>query len=146
MKFSRILMICQGNICRSPTAEWLLKDRLQTPEVTVASAGLTAMVGHPPPPEVLQLLASEAIDAQTHRAQQVTPELLSGHDLVLVMEQMHLEMLTRLDPVSRGKTKLLGHWAGGIDVPDPYRRSLAEFEACHQQISLFIDQWLPYLD
>lgn len=139
-------MVCQGNICRSPAAEWLLRDRLANSAVSVLSAGVTALVDHPAAPEVLSLLEADGIDAGSHRAQQVTPRLLAEVDLVLAMEQAQIEALTRMDPACRGKTKLLGHWAGNIEIPDPYRRSMVVFQGCHQHIKDCIDQWLPYLD
>lgn len=146
MMFSSILVVCQGNICRSPMAEWLLRERLDGKQMRVASAGVTAMVGHPAAPEVIELLQSDGIDATAHRAQQCSPALVSEFDLILAMERIHVEALTRLEPASRGKTKLLGHWAGGMEIPDPYRRSMVVYRGCYQQIRESIDQWLPYLD
>lgn len=128
---NRVLMVCSGNICRSPMAEGLLRTRFQRRGAgTVASAGLHALVGRPADPLAVKLLAERGVDLSEHRARQLTPDLLVEFDLVLVMEDAQRRALEALSRAARGRVHLLGRF-GGFEVPDPYRRPRAAFEeAC----------------
>jgi protein-tyrosine phosphatase len=124
----RVLIVCVGNICRSPMAEGLLRAKIRyRPNFQVSSAGVAALVGHPADPTAVALMAEKGIDISAHRARQVTPELLAAHDLVLVMEKGHEDEVYRIAPHSRGKVHRIGKF-GNFDVPDPYRRERAAFE------------------
>ena len=95
----RILVVCIGNICRSPMAEGLLRLRLAgRTGVTVGSAGIAARVGEPADPMAQGLMRERGIDIAGHRARQLTPELAGAHDLVLVMEQEHERALLEIAP------------------------------------------------
>lgn len=125
--FSRLLIVCVGNICRSPMAEAILAHRLATRGVKVESAGIAALVGHPADPVAQALLRQRGLDLSAHRARQLTPELARGFDLVLVMEAGQQRAVEALEPTARGRVHRLGRW-GGFDVPDPYRQNRAAFE------------------
>jgi protein-tyrosine phosphatase len=109
-------------------AEALLRARLAgRARTTVESAGLAALVGRPADPIACELLAERGIDLSGHRARQLTPELLSRADLVLVMEAGHQRELERLMPSARGRVQRIGRF-GGFDVADPFRQPRAAFE------------------
>jgi protein-tyrosine phosphatase len=123
----RVLVVCVGNICRSPMAEGLLRARLaERPRFQVSSAGLAALAGHPADPWAVELMAERGIDISSHRARQVTPEMLSACDLVLVMEKGHEDEVHRMAPQARGKVHRIGRF-GNRDVPDPYRQGRDAF-------------------
>ncbi|WP_028920562.1 low molecular weight protein-tyrosine-phosphatase [Pseudoxanthomonas suwonensis] len=144
--FSKLLFVCVGNICRSPTAEILMRARLgDRPGVQVASAGLQALVGRPIDPTAAQLLREAGHDPDGHRARQATPSVLAAADLVLVMEQAHLTRIAREVPQVSGKTFLLGKWRGGREVPDPYRQHREAFEHVHRLIDDCVGAWVPYI-
>ena len=144
--FNNILVICIGNICRSPTAEYLLKDRLaDKPGVTVASAGLGALVDKPADPTALALMQEHGIDASSHRARQVTEDMLAAADLVLAMEPKHLDRLYQMAPQIRGRAFLLGKWLDDQPIPDPYRQQRPAFEHAWKLIEQATDAWLKYL-
>ncbi len=126
--FDRILIVCVGNICRSPMAEGVLRARAlaRGRALTVESAGIAALVGRPAEPEAVALLATRGVDIASHRARQLTPELASRFDLVLVMEEGHVKAVEALAPALRGRVHRVGKF-GGFDVPDPYRRGDAAF-------------------
>jgi protein-tyrosine phosphatase len=127
--FSRILMVCVGNICRSPMAEVLLRARLagRPRAPVIESAGIAALVGKPADPMAIELMRAQGIDLTGHRARQLTPELIRSFDLILVMENGHQHAVEGILPAARGRVFPLGKW-GGFEVPDPYRKDRAAFE------------------
>lgn len=142
--FSRILVLCTGNICRSPMAEALLRQRLP-PHCTVTSAGLGALVGHPADPLACALVSEQGLDIGAHRARQVDLEMLRAADLVLVMDQGHRSWMGQAYPQYFGRVHKLLKWNGNGDVADPYRRPRAAFEQAWQAIDTGVNAWLPRL-
>ena len=124
---SSILTVCTGNICRSPMAEVILRNRLKEEEIDVASAGLMALVGHPAAPLVIKLLDERGLDATIHQARQITIEIAQAAELILVMEQWQKQDLERNIPQIKGRVFRLGHWQN-LDIVDPYRHGREVFE------------------
>lgn len=143
--FNRILVVCVGNICRSPTAEYLLRASLGGKGREVASAGLSAMVGQAMEPTAAELLRENGIDGSAHRGRQATGELLRQADLILTMEKVHSATIVRGFPEVSGKVFLLGKWQSDLDIPDPYRQPRHAFVHAYRLIDKSIDGWLPYL-
>lgn len=144
--FERILIVCVGNICRSPTAEYLLRERLgATHRAQVGSAGLGALVGHAMDPTALELLHEHGVEGDAHRARQASSGLLRQSDLILAMEKRHIAELNRMAPEVSGKVFLLDRWGQGADIPDPYRQSRPAFEHVYKLIDRAVSGWLPYL-
>lgn len=139
---NNILTVCVGNICRSPVAEAMLKDRL--PGRKVWSAGLQALVGHPAEPTACEIAAQHGLDLSTHRAQQMVGWMCAHADLVLVMEASHQQELEKLYPTARGKIRRLGEFGpqGAFDIADPYQQPRAAFEAAHAAIALGVGEWV----
>lgn len=142
--FERILVVCTGNICRSPIAEALLAHALSEQRFTVSSAGLGALVGHPADPVACELMQSVGIDISAHRARQISASIVNDHDLILVMESGQRQALSARFPQARGKTYRWGEW-GEFDVPDPYRLSRGAFEYAFELIERGLADWLPKL-
>lgn len=143
--FKRILIVCVGNICRSPTAEFIFRDKLKHRDIHISSAGLKALVGRPMDDQAMQILKERGIDAAEHRARQLNPAMLREADLVLAMERDHLAAASRLAPEASGKMFLLDKWQDADDVPDPYRQSRQVFEHVHAMIERGVESWLRYL-
>jgi len=141
--FKSILIVCVGNICRSPMAEALLKTRAPA-GVHIHSAGIGALVGKPADAHALRLMQEQGTDISAHRARQLTPAMAGTADLILVMEAGHQRSIYAISPASRGKVHMLGKWAD-MEVPDPYRKSPEYFAYTLGLIEQGVDQWAEKL-
>jgi len=136
-----ILVVCVGNICRSPMAEAVLKSALRgQDDITVESAGLGALVGHPASAYALELMEEMGEDISAHRARQIHPDMVGAADLVLVMEAGHKRAIDDADPTARGKVHRLGEWQDK-DIDDPYRQPKAAFADALVDIEVGVKSW-----
>ena len=137
-----ILVVCVGNICRSPMAEALLKSALRGQDgITVESAGLGALVGYPADDYALELMREMGEDVSSHRARQIHPDMVSAADLVLVMEARQKRAIDDADPTARGKVHRLGEWQDR-DIDDPYRQDKAAFAEALEEIQEGVVSWV----
>jgi protein-tyrosine phosphatase len=135
----RIGVVCLGNICRSPTAEVLLRAELAQAgldgKVVVDSAGTGDWhLGEAMHPGARAELARRGLDGTGHRARQIAPSWLADYDLLLAMDGRNLASLRRMaadDPDLAGRIQLMLSFdpeaAAGAEVPDPYEGNEAEF-------------------
>lgn len=141
----KILILCIGNICRSPMAMGLLNAITPPKKIMVNSAGINALVGHPAAllaQEVLQ--EKKGIDISSHRAKQVNPEILLAADLILVMDHHQKEQIQFDLPAICGRVLRIGQWRN-IDIPDPYRRSKKIFEQTLVLLDECLKDWYTRL-
>ncbi len=137
-----ILVVCVGNICRSPMAEALLKSALRGQDgITVESAGLGALVGYPADDYALELMEEAGENISEHRARQIHPDMVTDADLVLVMEARHKRAIDDADPTARGKVHRLGEWQDR-DIDDPYRQDKAAFAEALEEIQEGVASWV----
>ncbi|RMG91596.1 MAG: low molecular weight phosphotyrosine protein phosphatase [Zetaproteobacteria bacterium] len=137
--FHSILIVCVGNICRSPMAEALMREAAPA-QVRLASAGIGALVDQPADPMAIELMRARGIDLTGHRARQLTSAMVRQADLVLVMEERHREHVHAMLPVARGKVHLLGKWQQ-VEIPDPYRKDKQAFVQALQLIEQGVEAW-----
>ena len=137
--FDSILIVCVGNICRSPMAEALMR-RAAPAHVSLASAGLGALVDQPADPIAVELMRERGIDLASHRARQLTPLMIRQADLVLVMEERHRQHVHAMLPEARGKVHLLGKWQQA-EIPDPYRQDEQAFRQALALIEQGVEAW-----
>ncbi|SEM70599.1 protein-tyrosine phosphatase [Pseudomonas sp. ok272] len=124
----RVLFVCLGNICRSPTAEGVLRHKLReaglADQVEVISAGTGDWhVGKAPDTRSQAAALKRGYDLSAQRAQQVTRADFASVDLILAMDQNNLRHLKAMQPAkSRAELDLfLRRYEGRVDeVPDPY--------------------------
>ena len=139
--FNKILVVCIGNICRSPTVEALLKSKLAHRGIDVSSAGLGALVDKPMDATALEVLREHGGDLPDHKGRQLTREMLQQADVILTMEQRHVDSIARMAPEVRGKTFLLGKWQNNQEIPDPYRQQKVAFEHVYHLMTQGVDSW-----
>lgn len=143
--FQRILVVCTGNICRSPLAEVLLQERLRPQGIEVRSAGTGALIGYPADPLSLAVARDAGFDLSAHRAQQATRELLSAQDLVLTLDRGHSDWINARHPQLRGRVHKLLKWRDDADVADPYQLPREAFDTAWAAIEQGVADWLPRL-
>jgi len=116
----RVLVLCTGNICRSPMAEEMLRARLAARDVpaVVSSAG-TATEGEPAADEVLELLRARGLDGSAHRSRLLDADLLADADLVLAMARRHVRDATLADPAAFPRTFTLKELVRRGDAAGP---------------------------
>ena len=125
----RVLLVCMGNICRSPTAEGVLRKFIRNnnlgEKVEVDSAGTHGYhVGEAPDSRTQRAAAMRGYDLSQFRARKVARQDLDYFDLILAMDKSNLDNLRRMAmPEQRERIKLFMEYAKNFDddeVPDPY--------------------------
>lgn len=144
----RVLMVCLGNICRSPTAEAVLRAKLEAAglaqRVEVDSAGTGSWhLGDPPDPRSQRHAARRGYDLSALRARCIAEDDFHRFDLILAMDHNNLADLRRLAPEG-------GHGAelrlfAPIEVPDPYSGGAAGFERVLDLVETASDAWVEDL-
>ncbi len=125
----KVLFVCTGNICRSPTAEGVFRRMVEEAglegRISVDSAGTEGYhAGESPDPRSAEVARARGYPIDDLRSRQIRSRDFESFDLILAMDQGHLGQLRRLCPPERlGRLKLFleyAPWAGARDVPDPY--------------------------
>lgn len=137
----RILVVCLGNICRSPMAEFILRKHLAERDVDIESAGIAATNGARIDPRALAALERHGIDADRHVARRLDRAMIDAVDLVLVMERTQLEFICERIPSATGKTFLFGKWQGGFEIPDPFGKPRETFDHLYRTLDIAARHW-----
>ena len=145
----RVLMVCLGNICRSPTAEVVLRERLRAgglaDQVQVDSAGTGSWhVGSPPDACSQRHALRRGYDLSALRARKVVDADFSRFDLLLAMDHDNLADLERLRPDGGGANAELLLFAT-TEVPDPYAGGPDGFDRVLDIVEQASDCWVVAL-
>jgi protein-tyrosine phosphatase len=143
-----ILVICLGNICRSPTAEAVLRAKLDAAgladQVAVDSAGTGDWhVGQPPDARSQRHAAKRGYDLSALRARRVAEDDFRQFDFILAMDEDNLTDLQRLVPDQGARAKL--RLFADVEVPDPYQGGPAAFERVLDLVEAASDAWVEDL-
>jgi len=144
---SLILVVCTANVCRSPMAAGLLRQRLTVDRVNarhrVLSAGVWAADGEPASENAVATMAERGIDISDHRSHSLNTDDVAGADLILVMTREHARLISHTWPQYAWRVHLLSEMAGKRrDVEDPYRGPIEEYRACANTMFRYIDSGL----
>ena len=142
MEIRNILVVCIGNICRSPMAEYLLKK--EYPHLNIESAGISGLSGHPADKKAQICMKHLNIDMSKHIAKKLNAKHLKKADLILVMSKNQQAHIEQTWPFAKGKTFRLGHWKNK-NVPDPYQHDQAFFDDTCQLIQQCLTDWKNYI-
>jgi protein-tyrosine phosphatase len=144
----KILFVCTGNICRSPLAEGILREKLSKCKIPaeVDSCGFEAFhVGDPPDSRAQAVAAKRGIDLSRHRARLFTLADFDRFDLIYVMDSSHYEKIIRISRTESDKLKvdyLLNVLMPGenLGVQDPWYHNLGAFERVYVQLDEACDR------
>ncbi|MDC5067767.1 low molecular weight phosphotyrosine protein phosphatase [Acinetobacter baumannii] len=142
MQIKNILVVCIGNICRSPMAEYFLKQ--QYPQLNIESAGISGLIGYPADSKAQFCMQRLGIDMQSHIARKLNAEHIKKADLILVMSQNQKKHIEQTWPFAKGKIYRLGHWQNR-NVSDPYQHDQAVFDETCLLIQQCVADWKPYI-
>lgn len=138
----RVLIVCHGNIIRSPFAARLVAQAVASrARVSISSAGLAAVPGKPAHSTALQIATARGVDLSDHGASPLTAEVVAASDAIFVMEADHLITIRKRFPEARAKTFLLTCLAADtpLEIQDPYAGDEARFQACFDHICRAVD-------
>ena len=129
-----VLLVCKGNICRSPFAAGLL-TRIAGRGLRVVSCGFYPP-GRESPVEAIEAARDWGVDMQSHRSAIISESNLQTADIVLVFDFDHVATVRTMFPAWAGKTVLLGAADNGpLEIPDPFGKSVNEFREVYGRIN-----------
>jgi protein-tyrosine phosphatase len=133
-----VLVVCEGNICRSPLACAMLARSL--PGIGFSSAGTHALVGEGADPIIVEMARDRGVQLEDHVATPLTDDRVRSADLIITMTKAQREQIEQAWPFARGKVfRLIEN--DGIDIVDPYRRHRAAFDLAVAQIEHGVAHW-----
>lgn len=140
--FHQILLVCIGNVCRSPAAEILFRHRLGGKGVQPTPAGLAVFSGHSMDATAPASLSERGMDGGDLGARRIDEHTIRCADPMPAMERAHIEAITRA-PHASDRVLLWGR-RKDMEIPDPYRRQRPAFEHACRVIDASAAGWLPH--
>ena len=145
----QVLMVCTGNVCRSPMAEYLLRHKLGgDTRWQVKSAGVYAMEGNPASHEAILALDEKGLDLTPHRSSELSKALIDASTLVVVMTDQHRASVLNSFPEAEGRVHLLTSFGPSNEAPDisdPIGGSISFYRTIRDQIDSAISDLVLHL-
>ncbi len=146
----QVLVVCTGNICRSPMATALLAAQAakagESSLYDFTSAGTWARDGQPASTNAQTVMQRRGLSLAGHHGRTVTRALIDQSDLILVMTQNHRDSLCAEFPHARRKIHLLSELIGlQYDISDPYGSAVEEYETCAAGLAHLVEKGYPHL-
>ena len=141
----KILMVCLGNICRSPLAEGILASKLPKAKFTVDSAGTGDWhIGHSPDPRSIAEAKNHKLDISKQKARQFKVEDFDSYDYIYVMDQSNYTNVINLaeNTIHKDKVQIILNElypSQNVDVPDPYFGMSNGFEIVYSMLDEVCD-------
>ena len=152
MAIQRILVVCTGNICRSPMGEGLLREAIGTDPhlsargIEVRSAGTHGWEAAPASALAIEVMRDRGVDISGHRSQPVVEELVAWADLILTMTAEQRDWILRAFPAADGKVMRLGEYSGTAeDLGDPFGGNPVEYAQCADALAALVPGVLAHL-
>ena len=138
----KILIVCTGNTCRSPMAKVILENLLEENNLQdqfyVNSAGIISLGGAPASKMAVEVCRDKGLNLSTHQSKRLTDSIIQDADIIIVMEQMHKELILKANTVENNKIRLLSEFARdrsmGLDIEDPYGGNKDQYEKAYIDI------------
>ncbi|ANW96140.1 protein-tyrosine-phosphatase [Wenyingzhuangia fucanilytica] len=140
MNPTKVLMVCLGNICRSPLAEGILKSKVQSQDIIVDSAGTGAYhVGNLPDSRSIAVAKNHGLDITDQRARKIEVSDLDTFDLIYAMDESNYRNILALaqNDVQKAKVFMIMNEllpGENVSVPDPYYGGDNGFEHVYQML------------
>ena len=145
MSKTKILMVCLGNICRSPLAEGILRSKLDPKKYIVDSVGTGSWhIGNPPDNRSIKVGTQNGIDISHLKGRQISEQDLIDFDHIFVMDQNNLEDVLTIATTKTQEEKIsmiLDTIFPGesVDVPDPYNGTITDFKRVYEMLDQACD-------
>lgn len=147
----KIVFVCTGNVCRSATAEYLLRKELDKKGITgieVISRGIAANPAYRVPTVIKELLQEDEIDIEQHQSTLLEEDDVNSADLILVMDRIHLDDINDRYPEVKDKVFLFKEYAaaeGDKEIYDPIGLGAEVYKGCYQEIKNTVEKLVEKL-
>ena len=140
METPKILMVCLGNICRSPLAQGILKNKVSS-KIIVDSAGTAGYhIGNSPDPRSIQIGKQNGIKISQYLARKFTKEDFKNFNHIYVMDKSNYADVLTLTNSQEDKEKVSLIHPYDQEIPDPYHGNFEAFEECYLLLDYSCEQ------
>jgi len=144
-----IIVVCTGNICRSPIAAGILQHELGpvgNSGIEVNSAGTNAVDGYAATDKMVRIAEDWGVDITSHKARQITGDIINNTDLILTVTPKHTNLIINDYPASQSKIRLFGEMINRKSIPDPFQLGFSEYKSSAELIRAAAYPWVEEIN